>query len=145
MFYLNRLALKFTKLLFCGIMYLYEGGNGMKFIKKILLSIFITICSLTFIQISVSDSPASSIVEASSIRLNKTKYTLFVGKTFKLKIKGTNKKVKWSTNNKKISTVSSNGKVTAKKEGTCTITAKVNGKKYTCKITVKKALQIQSI
>ena len=112
----------------------------MKLIKKILLSIFITIFSLTFIQVSTLSFPASSIVEASSIRLNKTKYTLFVGKTFKLKIKGTNQKVKWSTSNKKIATVNSSGKVTAKKKGTCTITGKVNGKKYTCKITVKKSI-----
>ena len=111
----------------------------MKLIKKLLLTLFITICSLTFIQLSTLSFPASSIVEASSIRLNKTNYTLFVGKTCKLKIKGTNKKVKWSTSNKKIATVNSSGKVTAKKKGTCTITAKVNGKKYTCKIAVKKS------
>ena len=109
----------------------------MKLFKKILLSSFIIICSLTVLQVSLLYLPVSSIVEASSIKINKTKYTLSKGSTYKLKIKGTSKKIKWSSNNKKIATVSSNGKVTAKKKGTCTITAKVNGKKYKCKITVK--------
>ena len=47
------------------------------------------------------------------------------------------KKIKWSSSNKKIATVSSKGKVTAKKKGTATITAKVSGKSYKCKVTVK--------
>ena len=109
----------------------------MKLIKKLLLSLFITIFSLTFIQVSTLSFPASSIVEASSIKLSKTKYTLFVGNTYTLKIKGTTKKIKWSSNNKKIAIVNSSGKVTTKKKGSCIITAKVNGKKYNCKITVK--------
>ena len=109
----------------------------MKLIKKLLLSLFITIFSLTFIQVSTLNFPASSIVEASSIKLNRTKYTLISGSTYKLKIKGTTKKVKWSSNNKKIATVNSSEKVKKKKKGSCIITAKVNGKKYSCKITVK--------
>lgn len=109
----------------------------MKLIKKLLLSLFITIFSLTFIQVSTLSFPASSIVEASSIKLNRTKCTLISGSTYKLKIKGTTKKIKWSSNNKKIAIVNSSGKVTAKKKGSCIITAKVNGKKYNCKITVK--------
>ena len=112
----------------------------MKFIKKVLLSIFIAICSFSFLQVTIMNLPISSIVEASSIKISKTNYTLSVGSTYKLKIKGTSKKVKWSTSNKKIATVNSSGKVTAKKKGTCTITGKVNGKKYTCKITVKKSI-----
>ena len=47
-------------------------------------------------------------------------------------------KVKFTTSNKKIATVSAKGKVTPKKAGTVVITAKVSGKKYKCKVTVKK-------
>lgn len=36
-----------------------------------------------------------------------------------------------------MATVSSKGKITAKKKGTATITAKVSGKSYKCKVTVK--------
>lgn len=77
-------------------------------------------------------------VEAkSTVKLNKAKVTVYVGKTTTLKVSGTSKTVKWSSSNKKIATVSSKGKVTAKKKGTATITAKVSGKTYKCKVTVK--------
>lgn len=69
--------------------------------------------------------------------LNYSSVTMMQGATFKLKIQGMSKKVKWSSSNKKIATVKK-GKVTAFKVGKCTITAKVKGKTYKCKITVKK-------
>lgn len=75
---------------------------------------------------------------AAKERLNQTKVTVTVGKSVTLKVKNTKKKVKWSTSNKKVATVSKKGKVTGKKAGKATITAKVGGKKYTCKVTVKK-------
>lgn len=74
----------------------------------------------------------------STVKLNKTSTTVYVGKTTTLKITGTGKTVKWTTSNKKVATVSSKGKVTAKKAGRATITAKVSGKSYKCKVTVKK-------
>lgn len=74
---------------------------------------------------------------ATKVKLNKTKVTLNVKKTYKLKVSGTKKKVTWSSSKKSVATVSKTGKVTAKKKGTATITAKVSGKKYTCKVTVK--------
>ena len=80
----------------------------------------------------------STAEAASKVKINKTKTTIYVGKTETLKISGTNKTVKWTTSNKNVATVSSKGKVTAKKTGTTTITAKVSGKKYNCKVTVKK-------
>ena len=73
----------------------------------------------------------------STVKLNKTSTTVYVGKTTTLKITGTSKTVKWTTSNKKVATVSSKGKVTAKKAGRATITAKVSGKSYKCKVTVK--------
>lgn len=81
---------------------------------------------------------------AASIKLNKKKLTLNVGQSYTLKLKkGTRVykkgKVKWSSSNKKIASVSKAGKVKAKKKGTAKITAKLSGKKYTCKLTVKKA------
>jgi hypothetical protein len=78
-----------------------------------------------------------TVEAASKVKLNKTKATLYVGKSTQLKVKGTKKKVTWKSSNKKVATVSKKGKVTAKKKGKATITAKVSGKKYTCKVTVK--------
>ena len=81
--------------------------------------------------------PTVNVQAASKVKINKTKATVYVGKTEALKISGTSKTVKWSTSNKNIATVSGKGKVTAKKAGTTTITAKVSGKSYKCKVTIK--------
>lgn len=73
------------------------------------------------------------------IHLNKKSANLFVGSTVKLKLNGAKaKKVTWKSANKKIAVVSKKGIVRAKKEGKTTITATYNGKKYKCKVTVKK-------
>ena len=74
-------------------------------------------------------------VSASNVRLNRTQVQIVRGDTYRLYVKGTTAKVKWYSSNAKIATVS-NGKVTAKKKGTAVIYAKVNGKKYACKVTV---------
>ena len=69
--------------------------------------------------------------------LSKTKHSMRYGTSTTLKVKNTSgKKVKWTTSNKKIATVSSSGKVSAKKTGTCTITATVGKQKLTCRLTV---------
>jgi len=83
------------------------------------------------------------VVEAKSVKLNKKKATLTVNKKISLKATvkpsdTTDKTITWKTSNKKVATVDKNGKVTAKKKGTCVITAVTsNGKKAKCKITVK--------
>lgn len=69
--------------------------------------------------------------------LNKKSISLIQGKTYTLKLSGTNQKITWKSSNKNIATVSSKGKVTAKRKGSCNVYATVLGKKYTCKITVK--------
>ena len=81
----------------------------------------------------------SCIIEAAvSIRLNCQTVTITEGKSYQLKVKGTKKKVKWSSSNKKVSTVSQKGLIKGKKAGRAVITAKIDGKKYSCKVTVKK-------
>lgn len=73
---------------------------------------------------------------AGNVKLNKTKVSLKVGQTVKLKICGTRKKVYWISKNKSVATVSAIGNVRAKKAGTARVVAKVSGKRYTCKVTV---------
>ncbi len=90
---------------------------------------------------AVAVSTVGPVQAASTVKISKSKVTLYVGKSTTLTVKKGSKKVsgvKWSTSNKKVATVSSKGKVTAKKKGTATITAKVNKKSYKCKVTVKK-------
>lgn len=75
---------------------------------------------------------------ASKVKLNRNSLTLYVGNTSTLRVKNTPKKVKWSSSKMAVATVTQAGKVKAKKQGKCNITAKVAGKKYVCKVTVKR-------
>lgn len=79
-----------------------------------------------------------------AIVLNKNKVTIKVGKTYQLKVKGTNKTVKWSSKNKNIATVSKKGKIKGKKAGSTTIIAKIASKTLKCKVIVKKATKSSS-
>lgn len=102
------------------------------------------VCALILIWVLVFSFIPGLEVSAKSgkVSLNKTKLTMVVKDTYVLKMKGTSKKVYWSSNKKSVVTVSKKGKVTAKKAGKAVVTAKVNGKKYRCRITVKKNPQI---
>ena len=69
-------------------------------------------------------------------KLNKKQIELKLGKTYKLKVKGTSNKVKWSSVDKKIAKVSKKGIVTAKKVGKTIVKAKVGKKTLKCKVNV---------
>ena len=101
--------------------------------KKLLRTLIVMMLVLT---VAVGFVPLEE-ASAATIKLNKTKVTVYAGKTVNLKMQGTKKKVTWKSSNKSVATVYK-GKVTAKKAGTATITAKVSGKSYKCKVTVKK-------
>ena len=85
----------------------------------------------------ISSLSVGTVSAAAAPKLNKTKITLNVKKSYQLKLTNNRRKVKWSSSKKSVATVNSKGKVTAKKKGTARITAKVGSKKYTCKVTVK--------
>jgi hypothetical protein len=72
-----------------------------------------------------------------TIKLNKTSITLYVKETATLKatVTGSSKSVSWSSSNKSVVTVSK-GKIKGIKKGKATITAKANGVKATCQVTV---------
>lgn len=91
---------------------------------------------LTFSLAGQSESEAAK----KKPKLNKTKLSLYVGKTAVLKVKNNKKKVKWSTSRKSVAAVSKKGKVSARKKGTATITAKVAKKKLKCRVTVKEKI-----
>ena len=82
-------------------------------------------------------------VAVTKVSLSSSSATLNVGATKTLTAtvtpsNATSKTITWSSSNTSVATVSSSGKVTAKAAGTATITAKTsNGKKATCKVTVK--------
>ncbi|MCR5202118.1 MAG: carbohydrate-binding domain-containing protein [Lachnospiraceae bacterium] len=99
------------------------------------------IASLTVLSMVASLAAVPGTAEAKKkIKLNKSKVTIKVGKKVTLKLKNAKKKkVKWKSKNKKIATVTKKGVVKGKKKGKTTIIATYKGKKYKCKVTVKKA------
>lgn len=104
--------------------------------KRKLVFIFCMVMTLSLLQ------GKGDVYATNSVSLNKSSITMVTKDTYTLKIKGSSSKVKWSSNNKKVASVSNTGKVTAKKNGKAVITAKVDGKSYKCKVTVKKAATI---
>lgn len=76
--------------------------------------------------------------------LSDTSITMSVGTKRTLTLSGAKGKVKWSSSSKKVAAVSSKGVVSAKKKGKCVITARADGKEYTCKVkvTAKKKIKL---
>ena len=99
--------------------------------KKIAYIIVLVLLFSTFLQVP-------NISASQKVKINKTKVTLRVGKTCKLKLKNNKRKIKWTSSKKKVATVSKKGNVKAKKPGKAVITAKVGNKKFKCRVTVKK-------
>ena len=91
--------------------------------------------------LSIQTQAASS--KTQTIKLNRTSYSVYSGKTFKLKVSGTKEKVKWSSSNEKVATVKK-GVVTTLKAGKATIKAKVAGQTLKCALTVKSALKVSA-
>lgn len=112
--------------------------------KKIIANA-ITVATMIAIVLAMMAPVNVQAAANSKVKLSKTKATLTItskkkSPSVQLKVKGVSKKAakkaKWKTSNKKVAAVSKNGKVVAKKKGKATITAKVKGKKLTCKIAV---------
>ena len=70
-------------------------------------------------------------------KLSNTRLSVYTKTSKQLKLKGTSRKVTWSSSAPSVVSVNKKGKITARRTGRATITAKVNGVKYKCKVTVK--------
>lgn len=114
-------GLKYGKRYKCQVRALYKKGNY-------------NLCSKYSNTVSFTTSKAPK----ASIKLNKSKISMYITESTKVKAtaSGKSKKVTWKSSNSKIATVK-NGVITAKKTGTVTITASCNGEKKTCRVTVK--------
>lgn len=80
---------------------------------------------------------------AGSVKISKKKVSLYTNggrKKIHLYLYENGEKVsaKWKSSKKSVAKVSSSGTVTARKKGTAKITATYKGKKYTCKIKVRR-------
>lgn len=85
----------------------------------------------------MTDSGKTATVEVNVIGLNVTELTLEQYSRYTLQVEGTTSRVIWDVADPEIAEVR-NGVVITKARGTTTITANVNGRKLTCKLTVVK-------
>lgn len=99
---------------------------------KKFLTVFCILC-LVFTMLA----PSTINAKASKTKLYKSKYTLYVGKTFKIKIKNPTCTPFFTSSKTSVATVDQYGTVTPIKSGKTTITVKMGSKKLKCKITVK--------
>ncbi|MCH5264964.1 MAG: endo-1,4-beta-xylanase [Lachnospiraceae bacterium] len=108
-----------------------------KFVSGILVYAMLML-SVAAVTLSTGESQA-----AVKGKLNKTKATIAIGKSVKLKVKNKGSaKVTYTSSKKSVAKVSQKGKVTGRKKGKAVITAQVQkgskAKKLKCKITVVK-------
>lgn len=102
----------------------------MKRMRKVVITILLFSISFNFLVENGANA-------AKKVKLNKTKISLKVGRTYQLKLKNTKKKVKWSSKDKMTATVSKKGKVKGISAGKTKIIAKIGKKKYACSVVVK--------
>ncbi len=93
-------------------------------------------------QVGKQKAKAEITVKAKPLSLSKTKIEMDEESDEALSINNyENQKVEWSSSDESIATVE-NGIIHAKKEGTVTITATIDKKDYTCKVTVHKLIKV---
>ena len=109
----------------------------MKKINKLLVVLSLALIACLAIPALLPAGQGNPYSALASASLNKTRATLYNGKTLRLKVTGTSKSVKWSSSNSLVATVDQKGLVTARKVGKAMITAQVDGRKLTCAVTVK--------
>ncbi|WP_310604556.1 Ig-like domain-containing protein [Anaerosporobacter sp.] len=106
----------------------YVNLNGKVFAKK---------PGVAFIVVKVGKKTLKCKVRV--IAISKKSLTLDVGERYQLHVEGDGilKGVTWKSSNSSVAYVNKFGYVTAKRKGTTVITAKVYGKKLTCKLKVE--------
>lgn len=93
-------------------------------------------------QVGKQKAKAEITVKAKPLSLSETKIEIDEESDEALSINNyENQKVEWSSSDESIATVE-NGIIHAKKEGTATITATIDKKDYTCKVTVHKLIKV---
>lgn len=91
---------------------------------------------LLLLVMLLTAAPASA---SAKIKINKSKLTLAVGKSYRMKLSGLSgdeEPLVWKSTRTSIAKISKAGKVTAKKKGVSYLYTDVNGKRYRCRLTV---------
>ncbi len=112
----------------------------------------ITVQTQNGIKSDVTITVKSSVVEVTSVKLNKTSTSIYVGESERLRATvspddATTKKVTWKSSDPSVATVTTSGIVKGIKDGSATITAtSTNGKKASCKVIVStKVVEVTSL
>lgn len=118
----------------------------MKSIKRYLGILLFALSLVLSVSLVVPEINGCVDVQAATVKINKTKVSIYIGKSFKLKVTGTKAETTWWSDNENVATVSENtGKVTGKKKGTAVIYGYVNDKALSvvkCKVTVKTIMAV---
>lgn len=86
--------------------------------------------------IRVVPRPSPTIPDDSLVSISDKKKNMLIGKQFTLSLYRAYEKPTWKSSNENVATVSQKGVVTSRGKGKATITATLNGKKYSCKVNV---------
>lgn len=118
----------------------------MKGIKKYFGIILFALSLVLSVSSAMPEIGGCVDVQAAKIKINKTKASVYIGKSFKLKVTGTKAETTWWSDNESVATVSENtGKVTGKKKGTAIIYGYVNNRALSvvkCKVTVNSVISV---
>ena len=77
-----------------------------------------------------------------AMKLNAKSKTIYVGRTYTLKVLNTKKSVKWKSSKKSVATVSKKGVVKGVKAGKAVISAQIGKKQLKCNVTVKNNVSV---
>lgn len=117
----------------------------MKTANKLLAALCLALVACLALPAMMPVGTNNPFTAQAAAAINKTKATIYNGKTLQLKVKGTTRTVRWSSSDNKVAKVNQKGLVTALKVGKATITAKVGSRKLTCKVTVKSPLSADAL
>ena len=96
----------------------------------------------TMITAKTLDGTCRCKVVVENARLTRSSLQLEPTEYYRLQVRGCKHKVKWKSKNKEIAMVNQFGMVSGVQEGTTTVYAVVHGKKFSCKVIVKKCDKI---
>ncbi len=109
----------------------------MKYLKKFLLTLIVSLSVLSLTIPTLHVSAASSLF--SFVILSQYKATADIGDDiYIVAVTSTGKKPTWKSSDSKIASVNTYGVVTTKKAGTAIVTAKIKDAEASCQITVNK-------
>ena len=113
-----------------------RSGRYVHNLIKIIVILIITIVILhTFLQ-NTSIFFRKRILLPFALHLNKQELVLIQGEEYRLYMNAINKRVSYETTNFRVAGVDINGRVFAYRTGKAFIIAKVDGKKYKCRVRV---------